>query len=70
MQSNIAYSNSSAQFYSLFIKIASARMLFMDDFRHIEIKHEGYKRGECSICHKRFGTVNSANRHQRTMHPN
>ena len=42
----------------------------MDDYRHIENKHEGVKRGECLICNKKFGTVSSAKRHQSTQHPN
>ena len=39
-------------------------MLFLDHFRHIENKHETVKKGECSKCHKQFGTKVSAERHE------
>ena len=39
-------------------------MVFLDHFRHIENKHETVKKGECSRCHKQFGTKNSAERHE------
>ena len=39
-------------------------MLFLDHFRHIENKHETVKKGECSKCHKQFGTKSSAERHE------
>ena len=42
-----------------------ATMLFLDDFRHIENKHEQVKKGECSRCHRKFGTKSSAERHER-----
>ena len=42
-----------------------AMMLFLDHFRHIENKHEQVKKGECSRCHRQFGTKNSAERHER-----
>ena len=42
-----------------------ARMLFLDHFRHIENKHEQVKKGECSRCHRQFGTKSSAERHER-----
>ena len=41
-----------------------ARILFLDHSRHIETKHENKKKGECSKCGKKFGTKNSANRHE------
>ena len=40
-------------------------MLFLDHFRHIENKHEQVKKGECSRCHRQFGTKSSAERHER-----
>ena len=40
-------------------------MLFLDHFRHIENKHEKVKKGECSRCHRQFGTKSSAERHER-----
>ena len=42
-----------------------ATMLFLDNFRHIENKHEQVKKGECSRCHRKFGTKSSAERHER-----
>ena len=39
-------------------------MLFLDHIRHIENKHETVKKGECSRCHKQFGTKSSAERHE------
>ena len=41
-----------------------AIMLFLDHIRHIENKHETVKKGECSRCHKQFGTKSSAERHE------
>ena len=41
-----------------------AIMLFLDHIRHIENKHETVKKGECSKCHKQFGTKSSAERHE------
>ena len=43
---------------------AFAMMIFLDHFRHIENKHETVKKGECSKCHKQFGTKSSAERHE------
>ena len=45
-------------------KATFAMMLFLDHFRHIENKHETVKKGECSKCHKQFGTKSSAERHE------
>ena len=39
-------------------------MIFLGHFRHIENKHETVKKGECSRCHKQFGTKSSAERHE------
>ena len=45
-------------------KTTFAMMIFLDHFRHIENKHETVKKGECSKCHKQFGTKSSAERHE------
>ena len=47
------------------LKKTFTRMLFLDHFRHIENKHGKVKKGECSRCHRQFGTKNSAERHER-----
>ena len=49
---------------SLKQKTTFAMILFLDHFRHIENKHETVKKGECSKCHKQFGTKSSAERHE------
>ena len=54
--------------YIIFLKQNTqkiAGMLFLDHFRHIENKHEQVKKGECSRCHRQFGTKSSAERHER-----
>ena len=45
-------------------KTTFAMVIFLDHFRHIENKHETVKKGECSRCHKQFGTKSSAERHE------